>query len=235
MAAEPTVISISIKLLSGEILSLEVPSDISLKGFYYHVHHQLDPSIRPKLPQQLTLLRFSQEQEESTELSPTDPDPLHPLIDEVFLLLIDPNDYHVDFDVEATCDAQKHDEPWHSSLTYYVMRFYRNGEVIHREPILYDYGESEWYAMDQIPHQISVRNQHEEHNDQDDQDDQDQQYNQDQQDAAVVYVDMDPSMEHSGSIWSISHRIAIDKLHISSNSALLVAYFADVAMGYSSS
>ena len=221
------LIPITIKSLSGEILSLQIPIDFSIKAFYYYVHSQLDPAIRPTLVQQLTLLRSpspedpdqdQQKQDHPNELDPTDSHPLQPMLDEIFFLLIDPHQYHADFDPNVIFSAQIHDEPWRSSYTYYVMRFYRNGELIHREPALYDNDQSQWFHMEHNPHQVpspQVQNQepHEDEN----------------EDDNVVYIDRAPTDEEETSVWEMAHWVAIHTLQIPSNSALLVAYFADAA------
>lgn len=216
-------LSVSIKLLSGDIITLDTPSDISQKTFYRHVHSQLDPAIRPTLVQQLTLLRLSLDKQEQEQVSLTSSDPLCPAMDEIFFLLIDPNLYHVDFDFDCVYDTQIYHEPFRSTYIYYVMRFYRNNEIIHRQPILYNYDDYTFYNMDYIPHQII----HTERNGEEDQDheDDDEYVNEE----TVVYMDMDSSLPSHHSIWSISQQCATHTLLLSSNSALLVAYFADAA------
>lgn len=84
--------TIMIKLLSGEILPLQVTSPLLTSDLYTRVRHALPEDIRPEHDYQIRLLREGDEEEPLMEQN-------YPLVDgDVLYVLLDPSEYRLTLD-----------------------------------------------------------------------------------------------------------------------------------------
>ena len=92
-------VSITIKLLSGEIMSLQVPVPLLTSDLYRHVQQALPQDIRPKHLYQIHLLS---EMSEDSKEEPRMEDP-YPLVqDQTLYVLLDPVEYRLTLDYIET-------------------------------------------------------------------------------------------------------------------------------------
>ena len=148
-------ITVFVKLLSGDMLALDVRPDITRKQFYARVYLELPEEVAPSEDYMMTLLRSSEqkeEQEQEQELL-ADEDPLRPCPDEIFFAIMDPSEYALSMSMGGF-DAYEMTRPmnyifqareiiitcWNESVK----------KTLQRESFYYNNDDHTWFLQDGI-------------------------------------------------------------------------------------
>jgi hypothetical protein len=148
--------TVFVKLLSGEMITLDVRPDITRKQFYARVWIELPEEVSPAEEYMMTLLRSSeqkeeQEQEEQELLD--DEEPLRPCSDEIFFALMDTSEYDIAMSMRMF-DAYDLTRPVNYLFQAREIKVRRRnkyeGDALHCEFFYYNEDDRTWFPEEDI-------------------------------------------------------------------------------------
>jgi hypothetical protein len=140
--------NVSVKVLSGDIITLDVLPTITCREFYTRVYEELPAEILPEYEYQMSLMREKKtdEEEEQEHWDPEvdyDDNPLEPSEEEMFFAVFDTTEYWTEErdDVIAYAVERREDHDW-SIREYVVYRMNPSDgiQIVHRGRLF----EGEW-------------------------------------------------------------------------------------------
>jgi hypothetical protein len=156
MSAAP-VTTVFVKLLSGEMITLDVRPDITRKQFYARVWIELPEEVSPSQEYMMTLLRSSEQKEEQEEQEEQelldDEEALHPCPDEIFFALMDTSEYDIAMSMRVF-DAYDMTRPMNYLFQAREMKVRRRNkyeaDISHREFFYYNEDDHTLFLEDGI-------------------------------------------------------------------------------------
>ena len=148
-------VMVSIKLLSGDLLSLEVPHYMTRQAFYGHVYQALPDDVAPEEDYMITLARVGDEDEdkEEPEELPADGEILNAQEGEQFWLFADVRSYEVELS-GAWWETYDMSRPMNQLFRHwhYTVTQVENGDnrVIKNESFYHNEDEMAWFVQDRL-------------------------------------------------------------------------------------
>jgi hypothetical protein len=144
-------VSVTVKILSGDILPLDVPANITHRQFYAQVYFDLPEEVAPAEDYQMILLRAPSEEEEGKELR-SDETPLNPQEGEMFCAIMGTDEYRVELQSYWTevYEVNRQENDLFCLYEYYI---YKNDVIIHDECFYHNEEENRWYLTDGVEEQ----------------------------------------------------------------------------------
>jgi hypothetical protein len=158
-----TTITVSIKLLSGDLLTLTIPEYMTTQVFYDYVYQQLSDEVAPEEDYMMTLLRVLDD-EEIGEL-PADDDTLSPSDGEMFFVFMDTRKFQVElYGVWwETFDTREPTPRMFQQWQYNVYRIeYGRESMYYHDRFYYNKEEMIWLVKDNLSSEMVGRREDEE-------------------------------------------------------------------------
>lgn len=158
MSAIAATATVSIKLLSGDLLSLEVPNYMTRQAFYGHVYQSMPDDVAPEEDYMVTLVRM-RDGGEPEEL-PADGEALDAEDGEVFWLYVDVRSYEVELSgtwwetFDMTRPMNQMFRHWRYTVTQVEKGTYH---TFKRESFYHNEDEMAWFVADRISSEMVGR------------------------------------------------------------------------------
>jgi hypothetical protein len=151
-------VPVTVKILSGDILSLDVPANSTRRQFYGQVYFDLPEEVAPLEDYQMILLRGPSEEEEEGQGKelPSDDKPLHPQEGEMFCVIMGTDEYRLELQSNwiDVFEATRQDNYLFSMYDFYI---YKNDVMIHNECFYHCEDEDRWYLSDGVEENVVGR------------------------------------------------------------------------------
>ena len=143
-----STIAVSVKTLSGEMISLALQPTITRRQFYTRVYAELPEEVQPEEEYQMTLLREPKGEEEGEEL-PWDTNRLDPEEGETFYVVIGTEEY--DLKLQSNwVDVYEATRAENNLFCLYDFYLYKNGVMIHDECFYHNEDENRLYGSERV-------------------------------------------------------------------------------------
>lgn len=157
-AAASAAVTVSIRLLSGDLLSLEVPNYMTRQAFYGHVYQSMPDDVAPEEDYMVTLVRIGEEGE--PEELPADGEPLGAQEGEVFWLYVDVRSYEVELSGAwwETFDTTRPMNQMFRHWEYTVTQLEKGANhTLKKESFYHNEDEMAWFVKDRITSEMVGR------------------------------------------------------------------------------
>ena len=144
-------VTVYVKMMSGEMIELEVSENITYEQFDWTVYEALPNELRPSHRYQMGLFRMCPEDEkDAEEVVPSD-ERLKPMEGECFSVFLMVDEFELRLEIGASVStylALEDDDDEMEILSVYI---YKNNVLIHSEPLYYTLGgEGTWYRREDV-------------------------------------------------------------------------------------